>query len=569
MRTLILTTAAAAAIALLPVPQAAASTSAPRAALIQKDKRKSPKGYHMDTRYGFKFKQPKKYDNIAIKVDQEWLAAKYVSQQAFSFFDKKTGWTSEHKPEILVIAFPHEATKRRSDVDEDKDGDKITITIDNPYKDYDDFLARTFTGGGYFMSDKVEDEIKGIKVTKLTYTVEKLARSGPQTISTWIYHADDVDYAVQIVGLTKHWKKIERIVKPVRTTFELIERDAPLKINTNTGTSWTISRMDLDVKDKKEAKSEAVKSEKAIHERAINKLPEEGWDHKLKGRVLTLFSSDKKYADRVQRHTNNLLDWLDEEFGFLGGSAYLRKPIVRICKDSDEAEAYLSGIRSGGGGFSFVNDELVTYWDSAGWTGWGIDRLNSQIYRYWMLEKNFRLSTAMPAWIDMGLERLVEQARLDARTPDWRYDSFLISYAKQLRRDGNALDVRELFQMTSKDFRKRFEGDGNPFADGALLINYLASPEMKRHRLAKDLLENYLRNMISIVEELEKEQKSKLDRARAAAKKGDGDREYAARRRQIFEEMEKELLDQTFEMTFGDFTDKDWNDLNEAFHDAF
>lgn len=569
MRTLLLTSVTVAALAALPAPPAHAAPASPSAPALQRDKKKAPKGYHQDTRYGFKFKKPKKFDNIAIKVEEEWLAAKYVSEKEYSYHDKDTGGTSLHAPEVLVIAFPHEAMKRRSNVKEDKNGDEVTITFENPYRDYDDFLTRTFTGGGFYKDTEEEDEIDGVKVTKLTYKVEKLARTGPQTISTWIYHSEDVDYAVQIVGLTKHWKAIEKAVKPIRNTFELIERDAPLKINSNLGITLKTGRMNLDIADKKEAKSVAVKSEKVIHERAIAKLPDEGWDHKLKGRVLTVFSADKKYADRVQRHTNKLLDWLDDEFGYLGGSAYLRKPIVRICKDRDEAAAYTAGVNSGGGGGRFVGDELTTWWDSAGWTGYGTDFLNRQIYQYWMLEKNFRLSTAMPEWIDVGLRRLVEQARLDARKPDWRYDAGLISYSKQLVREGKSLHIRDLFLFTSEEFSKRYGTEGNPFTDGALLINYLASPEMRRHKLAEDMLEDYLRAMIDVVEELEKKQKRKLDAARAQAKRGDGDREYTALRRQIFKEMEKELLEKTFEAAFGDMSEKDWETVNKHFRDAF
>lgn len=555
-----------------PVPVAGAPIANAAATVVARpdDKRKAPRGYHFDTRYGFQFKQPKKWDNIAIKVEEEWLAAKYTSQTEYSFYDKKIGRTYLHNPEILVIAFPLEAMKAKSEAKEDEDGETTTITIKNPYRDYDDFLSRTFAGGGYFKSGQKEEEVNGVSVTKLTYTVEKLSNNGPQTISTWIYHSEDVDYAVQIVGLTKHWTKIEKSFKSVRQTFKLIERDGPLTISGSTGDEITISRLDLEKGDKKEKKSVAVKSEKVMHERAIAKLPPNGWDYKADGDVLAIFSSDKKYAGRVQDHCNNLIDWLDKKFGFLGAEAYMRKPIVRICKNIDEAAAYTAGVSSGGYGGSWsLDDELVTWWDSGGWTGYAIDRLNSQVYRYWMLEKNFGLSTAMPQWIDTGLEALVENARMDSRKIDWRYDTGLVNSLREAIRRGDSLKIQDMFLMTSKQFNDRVSGGVNPWAEGAMLINYLASPKIQRHRLAKDILERYLRNMMKVVDEVEKEEKRKLDSARSRANKDGGEREYIEERRRIFQQMEEELLQRTFDMTFAGFDDKDWATLNKAFHDAY
>ncbi len=555
-----------------PATSLAAPLASPAIATQSDKKRKAPKGHHFDTRYGFQFKQPKKWNNIAIKVDEEWLAAKYTSQTEYSFYDKKIGRTYLHNPELLVIAFPLAAMKAKSEAKKSKDGEKTTIIIRNPYRDYDDFLSRTFQGGGYFKSGQEEDEIDGVKVTKLTYTVEKLSNNGPQTISTWIYHTEDVDYAVQIVGLTKHWDKISKSFKPVRQTFKLIERDGPLTITGSTGDEITISRIDLEKGDKKEKKSVAVKSEKVMHERAIAKLPPKGWDHKSKGDVLAIYSADKKYAGRVQDHSNNLIDWLDKNFGFLGADAYMRKPIIRICKDIDEAASYTAGVESGGyGGAWDIDEELVTWWDAGGWTGYAIDRLNSQVYRYWMLEKNFGLSTAMPQWIDIGLEALVENARMDSRKIDWRYDAGLVNALRAAIRGGNPIKIEDLFLMTSKELNDRVsrETNTNPWAEGAMLINYLASPEVKRHRKAKGLLEKYLRNMMKVVDEVEKEEKRKLDGARSRAKKDGGEREYIEQRRAIFQEMEKELLKRTFDMTFADFDESDWAALNKAFHDAY
>ena len=141
--------------------------------------------------------------------------------------------------------------------------------------------------------------------------------------------------------------------------------------------------------------------------------------------------------------------------------------------------------------------------------------------------------------------------------------------AKGLARGGNTVDLKDLFKMTEKEMNELQKGDSKPHFEGWLLVNYLSSPEIKRHKLAEGLLGTYLRNMQKVVKEIEKEQKRKLDAARRQASKGDGEREYAALRRQIFEKMEKELLQRTFDLTFSDFSDSDWSDLNAHFRKAF
>ena len=565
MRTLILTTAAA--LALLPAVSAAAPAPGPIATL---QKKKAPKGYHQDTRYGFKFKQPAKFKNIAVRVREEWLAAKYVCTQQFTYTDTETGFTANHYPEFMVIAMPHSAMNEGTEVSKDEDGKESVIKISNPYRDYDDLLKRTFQGqGGFFLAeDPVTAEINGVPVEKRTYRSDKLSRA-PLTIDAWIYKTEDVDYVVHVIGVTNHWETVNKMVKPLRSTFELIEKDAPLRINSGLASSFRIGPAAVDVEDKREARSAAVKSEKVIHEKAINKLPDD-WNHKLSGRVLTVYSADKKFANRVQKHANNLLDWMDENFGFLGGGTYLRKPIIRICRDDAEYFAYLAGINVGnGGGYLYVGEELVTRWDSDGWSGASVNRLNNQIYDYWMQERNFDLKTALPQWIDSGLERLISNSRHDSRKVDWRFDVDLIVYGKGLARSGNTVDLKDLFKMTEKEMNELQQGDSKPHFEGWLLVNYLSSPEIKRHKLADGLLEDYLRNMQKVVKEIEKEQKRKLDAARRQASKGDGEREYAALRRQIFEKMEKELLQRTFDLTFSDFSDSDWEDLNAHFRKAF
>ncbi len=567
---------AAAAAGLLLTPALAAPTASPAAApaaLVQDAD--SPKGVHKDSYYGFSFKPPKKWNNVPRKTAEQWLAAKYVSAASYSYTDKDVGYTVNHKPELQLIVFPLAVTKKGGLEKDEKevDGETVTtFTITSPYRDYDNFLERTFKGGGYYLDSEEEDEIDGVKVTKYIYVVDKMATSGPQTIETWVYHTEEVDYAVQLVGLTKHWKKIQKIFKPVRQTFKLIERTGSLSHSGNTSDRTVYSRISSKDETPKERKSRAVASESSIHEAAIAKLPPEGWSAIKSKRALMITSADKKFSKRVQNHVNNMFNWLDKEYGFLGEGAYLRAPVVRICANRDEAAAFSAGVSSGGyGGTWNISDELLTWDDTSGWTGNAIDNLNGQIYRYWMLEKNFALSTAMPQWIELGLNEMLQNSRMDSRKPDWRFQNWTVDRFRTTVRDGTATSARDMFLRTTKELIESAKGGGDPYAESAMLINYLASPDMKRHKLAKDLLKTYLTNMMKVVEDIEKDSDKALEAARKKSKEEgeDGEKTYRDERRKIFERKEKQVLQKTFDLTFGSWSAKDWEKFDASYFNAY
>lgn len=558
-------------------PAALSTAAAAAQSPERKTGQKVPKGMDRSTRFGFEFKYPKKWNMIATKTNEEWLGANYISQSEYSYTDPDLGYTSNHKPELKVIVFPLDIMKSDgTEVEEDeKDGEKtVTITFNNPYKDYDDFLTRTFKGGGFYLDEEKEDEIDGVRVTKRKYKVEKLARYGPQTIETWIYHTEKVDYAVQIVGLTKHWKTIAKKTKTVRQTFALFEPDRPITHSGSTMDGFSVTRFDLREGTPEERKSKAKDSEKTMHERAISRLPDRGWTHARKKRILLLSSADKKWSDRVQKHTNNLLNWLDKNYGYLGDGGYLRAPIVRVCKNFDETLAYAAGIDSGaGGGYTSIDQELITWWDDGGWTGRAVDQLNSQIYRYWMAEQNVALESALPSWINSGLQGMITKVRMDSRKADWRFDYWDVDRFRMAVREGNADEPRKLFLMTSKEYFNFDSATAQSFfnrsAQSDMLITFLASPDMRRSGKNKKILETYLKNMIDIIGEIEAEREEDLKEAREDALDEESQKKYLAERRRIFTKHEKDLLERTFNRTFGEWKDSDWKKFTKEFYDAY
>ena len=69
---------------------------------------------HKDERYGFQFKPPRAWRSIARKTEEAWLVAKYQSDKSYFYTDPAVGYTYEHTPEVLCIAFVHENQEKKT-----------------------------------------------------------------------------------------------------------------------------------------------------------------------------------------------------------------------------------------------------------------------------------------------------------------------------------------------------------------------------------------------------------------------------------------------------------------------
>jgi hypothetical protein len=234
-------------------------------------------GVFKNPRFGYQFRTPKGWRNIALKTGEVWLTSKFLSEKSY-FYTDEIGWTYEHQPEMMCIAFVHENMKRKKTVEEDEeDGVKTTVTIlSNPYKDYEDFLDRTYAGGGWYFSKEEEGKHKGIPVTKYEVKVEKGARTGPKRIITWIFHAEDIDFALQTEVLEPEYKGLKSVVERSLNSFEFIERSGELlpKAGTEAG-AIRITRKSLTEGTPKERRTVRQKSQRQLHDRAIASLPDD------------------------------------------------------------------------------------------------------------------------------------------------------------------------------------------------------------------------------------------------------------------------------------------------------
>lgn len=521
-------------------------------------------GWVSSARYGFELRTPKKWTQIGVKAEEEWLAAKFQCDSEFFYTDKELGYTSSHKPEMLVVVFPKEEMEEEKEVSEKEteQGTKlVTITFKNPYKNYDDFLDRTYSGGGFFKAEEKKADVGGVPVIQRLYRAEKLSREGPKFIVVWLYQDEDVEYALQTEVLEGAWPKLQSLIEGTYKTFALVKRDGRITHDGATQDDMVFTFRDLNAGEPKERRSQRMESERSIQEKAVAKLPPE-WTHEKKGKVMVLSNADDKWTKRVITHSNNLIAWLEQRFGFIGPEEYVRTPIIRVCRSSEEEASYRRGVDTGGGwGWSGADTELVTSQDDTGWIGREIDWLNRELLDYWFREKNSELMISMPDWLDNGLDEAIKGARMDGAKPEFRQDEWNAEEFREAERTGKLTDPKQLFVMTGEDFNNFKDGGAgfwNRRAECQMLVRFLISEDAKRVRQAKGLIETYMTNLIAVIKEAEAEYAGDLRKKLEEATTTEEEQRRVLDLRAAMQKREKTILERTFERTFGGWTDKDW-----------
>ena len=529
-------------------------------------------GLHKDERFGFQFKPPRNWTSIALKSDEGWLTAKYLSDKTYFYTDKDIGWTMEHQPELMVIAFQLDSKKRQVKTEEEEDGVKVTtITIDNPYKDYEDFLDRTYQGGGWFVSDKKDVKVGELEVTQYEVKVEKLARTGPKRIFAWVYHTADIDYAMQVEVLESEHKKLKRVLERSLKSFVEIERNGELlPSNRNAAGAITFTRKELTSGTPKERRTVRMKSQRELHDKAIASLPKD-WKHKYHGDVLILEHNQNKWAARLGSHLEAVLKYIEKEFSYFGKGEYARAPVVRVCDDEVEAAAFSRGVVSGTGGsyqWVYPGSEIITFKDDAGFIGYEVEDVNRKLFSLWLAERDDDLQAALPEWISIGIYEYVGGARQDGRKLDFRVDQSDWDRARlNIAQDRN-VSVREIVRFTREEFMSSSGGSGGEYWDNraaaTMLVRFLLEKDSDRCKQAKGLLEKYITALAEVLVEV----KEKEGDSRADSKSAETEEEEEAQakaRSERWRSREKDLMGETFERVFGDWTEKDWKTFEKAY----
>jgi hypothetical protein len=208
-----------------------------------------------DKRFGYELRTPKDWTQVPIKANEEYIIAKFLSKKNHFYTDPDLKLTYEHKPEIQVIAFLSEKYRKDEVEREESDnGETITIrfNLTNPFKDYEDFLKSTYSGGGFYIAEQSEEKIGGLEVMQYLVKVEK-GSNGPKRITTWVFKTGDIDFAVQIECFESAWKELRGdITKTLRSFGEIERTEGSIVQNASTsGIELTIGKLTPEQRTKR------------------------------------------------------------------------------------------------------------------------------------------------------------------------------------------------------------------------------------------------------------------------------------------------------------------------------
>ena len=393
--------------------------------------------HYKNDRWGYKLRAPSGWIHAALSADEEWIASKHLGKRELR--SKKGIFVSDERPEMWVIGFPH-ARKQDNEtrVTKKKKSDVTSVfefSFKNPYKDYKDFIRRErwFVGGGYYFSEEKEGEVAGMKVTMYEIKVEKMV-AAPFRMVTWVFHADDVDFAVQFKILEDYYRSYKGTIRTCLKSFRRIPRKRALPgTSVTTGKKTiTVEKPDDELTPEELKKRRLDKVEQAFR-REIDALPK-GWYHKRSEHFLVLSNGSKKYVRNVIAHAEAIRTYLDETFGSLGVD-YVPPAIIRIFKTSVESRAYSQGTRRFWGNTSQVL--LTEEWNTPQSTTW-------QITDQWLNFKNGDLTWNMPDWISSGLREHMGFARSKGKKVKFVFDSWDKESLKKLLKNDEAVPLQKL-----------------------------------------------------------------------------------------------------------------------------
>jgi len=511
----------------------------------------SAQEFHQDARLGFKIRPPKDFTKVPLKPDEEWIAVRWISDKAFYQTDKTDGWTVDHKPEMNVIAFSHEMVNDKVDVKKEgtAGSESTTVIIKNPYKDYRDFLKRTYNEGGFYVSAEDKADVEGVAADTLEIKVERGLRGGPRKIVTWVFKGDDIDFAVQYEMFESAWPKLKPDVLSSLRSFRRIAKDtAALKSDTSAFEN-KIKEGRLDELSPAQRAARRRDLEKQNEEKCTKGLPEE-WTAKRYGRVYMLSHVDDKTTAKFAADATAVLDYLDANLAFIGPAEYVREPVIRICKDYDEYHVY-----SKGSAYSW-GDEIVTY-RNTGFTSM-TKGVTADCAEHWIHERNNDLYNAMPEWLQYGLREAFGNSRAKNGKLEFYNDSWeRVDVAENIRA-GKFSTLKDLMHLG----REKVFSDRNKTAECAAATRFLLTGPKK----AKDAFRAYLDALAPIVKQLREERDKVLtaDPTKKPKTEEEEDAQFKEARTKL-READQKVLDDTFTRAFGTMNDADWKLLEIAY----
>lgn len=503
---------------------------------------------------------PDGFGNVPLQIDEQWIVAKFLSNK--TYLSKDRDWNYEHRPLMRIIAFTEKAkTGSAAEVHEEEGGTTFIGIGAVPYQGYRDYVKRHRRG--FFFSK----EDPGTVATQDCLMCEvDVHKSTPRLhLYSVVFHRPTFEIAIEIEVLEDRLDKLEKICKKVLKSVRFTEPAAESGAAV-TGGRKTSKRLKSAFRSewKKLSTEERYETRRQMereHHKAARARTPPDWTITESKHFLVISHAEGKFTKKMIDGAELFYSWCEKEFGKLGND-YVRRPVLRLCRDADEYRAYHFDSSNATGWSLFGGDrEIGTYYDNYnGTSGRDVSVLFGGILRHYLQEKDSYIVSFTPYWLTWALDDYLDAAivkgrKLEFKAGDWSRDE-----ARNMFRDGKLPPLRKILEADADAFRALRKADSRAHYAAAQAIRYILGPG-KRQKAFKNFLLRYFKAAITVGEKDDKRSPTKYREAKTEAEEEAMAKTRAARNK----DRRKALQQEINTLVLSQITDKDWKKLEKGY----
>ncbi|MEE2888453.1 MAG: hypothetical protein VX951_13565, partial [Planctomycetota bacterium] len=490
-------------------------------------------GWLQDDTLGFKVKVPSKWRQIPTKPDEQWVVGLFQSKKEYVSRD---GWS--RKLMMRVIMFDKNAPSKERKKEQNQG--VVVFGRNLMHRNFRDYVKRTQGGGGFFFS--VDKERKsGVPGNMYEVKFDKLANAKRRVIA-WDYQRGDQSFAVEFDIYEEHYKKLRSMINQALRSFKFIAMKAPVdEVSASVKIPGKSAWKKLSMAERHKLRKEL----EAQQERRLRqKLPAD-WKVTKSKHFLVISHADAKFTKSVVTLAEACFGWLDKRFSGISDE-YVRRSILRICRDADEYRGYHT---SGSGGFGLMISfgmfsrevsELQFYKGEVLRDSWG--SLMRNLFSHYISDKDDDLMDDVPTWVRSGIGYWLNGTVVKGRKVTFEptlYERMELAKLKKKGgfRNGSLKSVRELINMTPKQVADLDKADGAVGYQMGALVRFLEGRGKKSKQFrGKDFLIEYCRASSAAEQEYVKKHPGSGSRTVKAASTEEEEEQQAARQRERSEQ---------------------------------
>ena len=516
-------------------------------------------------KYGVTLTIPKGYETVPLQVDEKWISAKFLSDK--SYISKSKEFSAEHRALMRIVIFAESAKKKSgTEVHETEDGTTLIGIGSVPYQGYRDYVKRHRKG--FFFSREDDTKIAGQEAQFCEVQVHK---GDPKLhLYTMIVRRPTFEIAVEFEVLEDRLDKVKRecmkSLNSMRFTAPAVEASAPItgsgggKTRKTSTKLWSAFRKEWRKRPKKE-RDEIRKDMEIQHHEAIKKTTPEDWSVTESKHFMIVSHASPKFTKQMTEGAELFYKWCEKEFGSLGDD-YVRRPVLRLCKDVDEYKAFhFDSSNETGWSFTGGDREIGTYYDNYnGSSGRDVSVLFSGILQHFLQERDSYIISYTPYWLTWSLNDYVTECYVKGRKLDFRVDDVVRDEARALHRDGGLPKLQELMSMSESEFNNLMKKERRNRYAVSQALRYVIGPGAK-DKSFKSFLKRYFESAIAVAEKNDDGRFTMRKSATTEEEEEEQAKEYSRQSKERAKKLQKEIN----ELMLGDIKEKTWAKHEAAF----